>query len=100
MRKSQGYNNVHTWKGGYCEQGKCRLHYIPKGCRGVQPPDPIKNVPIGCAYICTNQVKNRSEYGYYYVGTICKHLTKDGEYVLGTCKSFKNNGTICVPYYN
>ncbi|XP_077520267.1 uncharacterized protein LOC144130129 isoform X2 [Amblyomma americanum] len=58
------------------------------------------NIPVGCAYICTNQAKNRSEYGYYHLGTECKHLMKDGAYVLGTCKSIKNNGTICVPYYN
>ncbi|XP_077520265.1 uncharacterized protein LOC144130129 isoform X1 [Amblyomma americanum] len=98
--KAPGYNKELTWKGGYCYQGKCRLHHIPKGCRGEQPPDTTNNIPVGCAYICTNQAKNRSEYGYYHLGTECKHLMKDGAYVLGTCKSIKNNGTICVPYYN
>ncbi|XP_077520268.1 uncharacterized protein LOC144130129 isoform X3 [Amblyomma americanum] len=67
-------------------------------CPGPYPP--TNNIPVGCAYICTNQAKNRSEYGYYHLGTECKHLMKDGAYVLGTCKSIKNNGTICVPYYN
>lgn len=113
-----GYNQEMTPKNGKCYSGVCVLDYIPFGCKGDNysnlriPKNESDGYPtVGCAFLCSvlNQADNLFyyQYGYYPVGTPCRHVTKPGnytddpsnrwtgtEYETKTCREV-GNATLC-----
>uniref|UniRef100_A0A0C9SFA9 Putative secreted protein n=1 Tax=Amblyomma americanum TaxID=6943 RepID=A0A0C9SFA9_AMBAM len=95
LKTEPGYDNEKVGKQGTCVDGNCKLNTVVKGCNGEEPLElPTGHTPpVGCTYFCSGK---EGEYGFFKLGTPCKHITRGSDYVNGTCQ--ESAGSVhCIP---
>uniref|UniRef100_A0A0C9RXK2 Putative secreted protein n=1 Tax=Amblyomma americanum TaxID=6943 RepID=A0A0C9RXK2_AMBAM len=83
IKTALGHDKELTGKTGKCEGGECVLTKFDNNCTESQaPPVDEKNPPVGCVFYCDT---TKPIFGYFPVGTRCKHIIKGSKYVNATC---------------
>uniref|UniRef100_A0A023FG30 Putative secreted protein n=1 Tax=Amblyomma cajennense TaxID=34607 RepID=A0A023FG30_AMBCJ len=84
-------DNEESGRQGKCVNGDCVLKNVTMGCKVVPEIPPGSSPPYGCAFYCDSA---NGVYGFFPVGTVCRHRKGPTEYVNGTCQN-SGDAVIC-----